>query len=173
MIVARLRLALAAASLAAMTACAGAQEREGSGVSPADRSAVAACLRESEDTPRACIGAVAVSCARQGTADRRDAEIECSRREAAVWRERLDFAGRVVTARLGPGPRSRLGALQRSWEGYVAQKCALAGELELASRAPLIQAGCDLRETALRAIEIEALAERPQRADEPRPRLER
>ena len=172
MTVSRLRLALVAASLVATTASA-AQEREGSGVVAADRSAVVACLRESEGTPRACIGAVAVPCAREGSGDRRDAAVECSRREAAVWRERLDFAGRVFAARLESGPRSRLGALQRSWEEYVAQKCALAGELQPASRAPLIQAGCDLRETALRAIEIEALAERLQRAAEPRPRLER
>jgi Lysozyme inhibitor LprI len=173
MTVSRLRFALVAASLVATTASAAAQEREGSGVVAADRSAVVACLRESEGTPRACIGAVAVPCAREGSGDRRDAAVECSRREAAVWRERLDFAGRVVAARLESGPRSRLGALQRSWEEYVSQKCALAGELQPASRAPLMQAGCDLRETALRAIEMEGLAERPQRAAEPRPRLER
>lgn len=173
MITSRLRLALAAASLLAAAASAPAQERETPGVSPADRNAVAGCLRGSEGTPRACIGAVAVPCAREGAGDRPDAAVECSRREAAAWRERLDFAGRVVATRLAPGPRNRLGVLQRSWEEYAALKCALAGELQPAGRAPLVQAACDLRETALRAIEVEALAERPQRAAEPRPRLER
>lgn len=166
------RLALAAALSLSITAVA-AQDREGSGVAAADRGAVAACLRESAETPRACIGTVAVPCARQGGGDRRDAEVECGRREGAVWRERLDFAARLAVERLDPGQRSRLVSLQRSWEEYVAQKCALAGELQPASRAPLAQAGCDLREVALRAIEVEELADRRRPAGAQPPRLER
>lgn len=145
----------------------------GSGVSPADRSAVASCLRESADAPRACIGTIAVSCARDEDGDRRDAAVECSRREADVWRERLDFAARSAAERLDGGQRSRLAALQRSWEAYAAQKCAFAGELQPASRAPLAQSGCDLREVALRAIEMETLTGRRPPAGEARPRIER
>ena len=41
-----------------------------------------------------------------------------------MWRERLDLALSAFAQRLEAGPRSRLVALQRTWESYAAQKCA-------------------------------------------------
>lgn len=93
------------------------------GISAADRSAIASCVRESGDSPRRCIGAIAVVCSRQGGTAREDAEVGCSRREAAVWRERLELALAGLAQRLDSGGRSRLASLQRIWESYVAQKC--------------------------------------------------
>ena len=74
-----------AASVAVLTgpAPARAQPLE-TAVAEADRAALAVCLRESADAPRACIGSIAVVCARQARGDRREAEIDCSRREAAA-----------------------------------------------------------------------------------------
>jgi hypothetical protein len=88
------------AVILAGTPAASAQSTDEVAVTEADRAAVAGCLRESADTPRACIGAVAVVCARQAGGDRREAEIDCSRREAAVWRERLEAAARVLAPSL-------------------------------------------------------------------------
>ena len=137
-----------------------AQAPEGA-ITPADRNAVASCLRDSTDAPRACIGTIAVVCFREGGQDRRETEIACSRREARVWRERLDNAARTLAERLDSGTRSRLAALQRGWEGYTSQKCAFAGEIQPPARAPTTQAACELRETALRSLEVERLGQRP------------
>jgi hypothetical protein len=142
-------------------------------VTPADRTALSSCIAESAGTPRACIGSVAVPCARQGGGDRRDAEIACSRREAAVWRERLDAAMAILGQRLASGQRSRFAAVQRSWESYSSQKCAFLGEVEPPARAPIMQAGCELREVAGRAIEVERMARAQAAGAAPRPRIER
>jgi len=150
-----------------------AQPFDDAAASEADRIAIAGCLRESTDAPRACIGAVAVVCARQAGGDRRDAEIACTRREAAVWRERIEMAARMLAPRLDAGARSRLAAVQRSWETYAGQKCAFVADVQPAARAPTVQAGCELSEVAARAIELERLARRQTEAQEPRPRLER
>jgi len=163
--------ALAALGLLACSGEARAQAPETS-VTAADRSAIASCLRDSGQSPRTCIGTIAVVCVRQGS-NRDEARISCARREAAVWRERLDFALRALSERLDSGPRSRLASVQRSWEAYAPQKCAFIGELQSPEQAAAVQAGCDLRETAVRAIEVERLARRQAQAASPRPRLER
>jgi Lysozyme inhibitor LprI len=142
-------------------------------VVPADRSTIASCIAESASAPRACVGAIAVPCARQGGGDRREAEIACSRREAGAWRERLDAAMTMLAQRLGSGPRSRLAAVQRSWESFASQKCAFLGEVEPPARAPVMQAGCELTEVALRAIEVERMARAQAGPASPRPRIER
>jgi Lysozyme inhibitor LprI len=166
------RAALLAAMLCAAPATAQTQP-PGSGVTQADRAAIASCVRESAEMPRACIGTIAVVCTRQPGAPREGADVACSRREAAVWRERLDLALAAFAQRLEAGPRSRLAALQRSWESYSAQKCAFAGEIQPPARAAAMQAGCELREVALRAIEVERMGRRQPRPGEARPELHR
>ena len=59
-------------------------------MTPADRAAIASCVRESGEMPRACIGTIAVVCAREPGTAREGGDVACSRREAAVWRERLE-----------------------------------------------------------------------------------
>jgi hypothetical protein len=161
-----------AAALAAVASECGAQAPEGN-VTAADRAAIAACMRDSADQPRACIGSIAVICARQTSGERRDTEIACTRREAAVWRERLDFATSALSQRLASTSRSRFGAVQRSWEEYVALRCAFTGEIETPARAPVMQAGCEFRAVAARAIEIETMARRRLQPAQPRPQLQR
>ena len=150
-----------------------AQNANPGSVSAEDRAAIASCVRESLDRPRACIGTIAVVCARQAQGDRREAEIACTRREAAVWRERLDLATINLAQRLEPGPRSRFAAEQRSWESYVGLKCALVGEIQPPATAPVMQAGCELRSAASRAIEVEGWLRRLARGSQPRPELHR
>src|SRR4051794_37375253 len=106
---------VAAAFGPAVSALAQAPER---GILPADRTTIASCIRDSGEQGRGCIGAVAVVCARQGGGSREEAEVNCSRREAAVWRERLEAGLAALAQRLDAGPRGRLAALHRSWEGY-------------------------------------------------------
>jgi hypothetical protein len=125
-------------------------------VSPEDRASIVSCLRESPTTPQACVGSIAVVCARTTTGqDKRDTEVTCARREAAIWRERLDAGQLGYAQQLQPAARSRFVALQRSWESYTAQKCAFFGEVQPVPRAAVMQSGCELREVANRAIEIE------------------
>jgi uncharacterized protein YecT (DUF1311 family) len=142
-------------------------------VTPADRTTIGSCVSESGSAPRGCIGSVAVVCARQAPGDRRDAEIACTRREAAVWRERLDAAVGILGRRLESGPRSRLAALERAWEGFTAQKCGFVAEVQPPARAPVTQAACELREVASHALELERMARGQGPGQSPRPRIER
>jgi len=142
-------------------------------VTAADRAAIAACMRESANQPRACIGSIAVTCAGQTSGERRETEIACTRREAAVWRERLDFATSALAQRLPSTSRSRFAAVQRSWEEYVALRCAFRGEIETPARAAVMQAGCELRAVAGRAIEIETIARRRMQPAQQQPQLQR
>jgi len=140
-------------------------------VSESDRNAIVACLRDSADAPRSCIGAIAVDCLRQGEGDRREAEIACSRREASVWRERLEAGARALVQGLDSGGRSRLVAVQRSWEAYAAQKCSFAGAVQPPARASVTQAACELREVAERSIELERMARRSAQTRPSRPEI--
>jgi hypothetical protein len=167
-----IRAALLAAILLAAPAAAQTQP-PGNGVSQADRATIAACVRDSGEMPRACIGAIAVVCARQPGTPRDGADVACSRREAAVWRERLDLSHAALAQRLESGSRSRLASLHRAWEGYAAQKCAFAAEIETAARAAATQAACELREVALRTMEIERMLRRQERPADRRPQLQR
>jgi hypothetical protein len=166
----------ARAALACLAAVGGGLPAAGqapqNGILAADRATIASCVRDSGEQARGCIGAVAVVCARQGGANREEAEMGCSRREAAVWRERLERALLTLAERLDSGPRNRLAALQRSWEGYAAQKCAFVSELQPAARAAVMQAGCELREVALRSLETERLIRQREGDRDRRPRLE-
>jgi hypothetical protein len=157
----RMRAMLAFLALSLAWSGARAQSSNENAITAADRATIAGCLRESVDLPPACIGTIAVTCVRQANGDRRDAEIACTRREASVWRERLDAGAAAFIQRLPPGQRSQFAALQRSWEGYAAQKCAFLGQIQPPARASSLQSGCDLNEVARRAIEVERLVRRP------------
>jgi hypothetical protein len=141
-------------------------------VTTADRATIASCVSESGNTARTCIGSVAVVCARQTPGDR-DAEVACTRREAAVWRERLDVIAGALARRLESGPRSRLAAVERAWEGFTMQKCAFFAEVQPPARAAVTQATCELREVAAHALELERAARRQAPGPSPRPRIER
>jgi hypothetical protein len=150
-----------------------AQSPNAGSVRAEDRAAISSCIRQSVERPRACIGAVAVVCARQAQGDRREAEIACTRREAAVWRERLDLATMALAQRLASGQRSRFAAGQRAWESYVGLNCAFVGEIQPPATAPMMQVGCELRAAAGRAIEVEGWVRRLARGSQPRPQLHR
>ena len=126
-----------------------------------DRAQLAGCLRDNAASPAACIGAVAVPCVRAASSNPRGAEAGCARREEAAWRERLGLALQLAGRTLDAGQRSRLAALQLTWESYVAQKCALYGASQREALQPGRQAGCELREVAERAIELAKSLPRP------------
>jgi hypothetical protein len=120
-----------------------------------DRAALSACLRDSRSQPSSCVGGIAVSCVRAATGDRRAAEFGCARREEAAWRERLTAAMQQSGRGFDAGQRSRLAALHVTWEGYIAQKCAFYGASQSAGLQAGRQAGCELREVAMRALELQ------------------
>ena len=130
----------------------------GNTVQPTDRLQIASCMRRGAATTAACIGSIAVPCVRAASGDRRDAEIVCARREEAVWRERLTLATQMLGRSLDAGGRSQFTALQLAWEGFAVQKCACYGSAQLPARSAGLQAGCELREVAQRALEVERFA---------------
>ncbi|POR54219.1 DUF1311 domain-containing protein [Bosea psychrotolerans] len=121
-----------------------------------DRAQLAACLREGRIAAPSCIGMIAVACVRATGVDQRAAETGCARREEAVWRERMLLALRLKGRTLDAGQRNRVVALQVAWESFVAQKCAFYGTTQREGWQLGRQAGCELREVANRAIELEA-----------------
>lgn len=127
----------------------------------ADRTQMGECLRQSGGALTSCIGAVAVVCVRAAGANRSDAELGCARREEAVWRERLNQALQLTGRPLDAGQRSRLAALHLAWESYIAQKCAFYRSTQPAALQMGRQAGCELREVANRAIELQRAMPRP------------
>jgi hypothetical protein len=136
-----------------------------------DRASLSACLRENAASPAACIGSLAFACLRsqEGAAPGRD--VGCMRREEAAWRERLDASLQTLGRSLDAGRRARLAAFQRSFESYTAEKCALMADLSPPARAGLSSAACELREVAMRAVEVERQARRT--ATPSAPRIER
>ena len=129
---------LAAAFLLVAAAPALAQAPNNS-VQSADRLQIASCMRQSAAATAACIGSVAVPCVRAASGDRRDAEIACARREEAVWRERLTLATQMLGRSLDAGG-------------------AFYGSAQPPARSAGLQAGCELREVAQRALEVERFA---------------
>lgn len=156
-----MRFLLAVASMLLATAASAGAEFAPIQATPdgTDRATLGSCLRDGGQRPQSCIGSIAVPCSgRQGSGDRSVLQITCSRREAGVWRERLNVAGNAAVGQLDAGARSRFTAVQRAWESFIAQKCALAGEISPPAQAAATQAACELREVALRAIDVEQLA---------------
>jgi len=128
-------------------------------VQAGDRQSVADCVRQGPAVGAACIGLVAVPCvAAAAGGDRGQAEIACARREEAVWRERLTLASAALGRGLDARARSQFAALQIAWQSYAVQKCAFYGTVQAPARAAGRQAGCELREVAERALEIERSA---------------
>lgn len=127
----------------------------------ADRAQMDECLRQSGAALTSCIGAVAVACVRAAGVNRSDAEQGCARREEAVWRERLNQALQVTGRPLDAGQRSRLASLHLAWEGYIAQKCAFYRSTQPSAVQMGRQAGCELREVAQRALELQRAMPRP------------
>jgi hypothetical protein len=146
---------------------------QGSTTLAADRAQVAACLRDNRTAAPSCIGAIAVACVSAASTDRRAAEAGCARREEAVWRERLMQAMQVSGRSLDAGQRSRLAALHLAWEGFIAQKCAFYGATQREGWQLGRQAGCELREVATRALELQraALPQAPARRPSSPPQI--
>lgn len=152
-------LALAVAGFATPSP---ATELKGTGeVAAADRDAMAQCLGESGRAPSACIGSIALVCARRDSGDRRKAEIACSRREVAVWRERMTSAIAALDGKLDGAARTHFAAVQQAWESYADLNCSFISQAFPASpRAAVFEAGCELREVAERTIHVERLLRR-------------
>lgn len=167
-------LALGALLGAGAHACAAmAQTPQASPTLTADRAQLASCLRQAQSTPQGCVGLVAISCVRETAGDRVRAEQGCARREEAVWRERLTLTSQALGRRLDAGQRARFVALQLAWEGFVAQKCLFYAGQQPSAAQPGRQAGCELREVARRALELEPMMRQapPTRRPQGRPEI--
>jgi hypothetical protein len=143
-------LALAAETAAPTTAPVEARLVAG----PTDQEAIANCLAESADSPYACIGSIAVVCARLASNRGDDPALTCAEREEAIWRSRLDTAVSELQRSLPTSAFHRFVALQQAWQNYYALKCSFLGD-EGGTRAERRKNGCELREVAMRAIEVD------------------
>lgn len=146
---------------------------QGSTTLASDRAQLSACLRDNRTAAPSCIGTIAVACVGTAGSDRRAAEAGCARREETVWRERLMQAMQQSGRTLDAGLRSRLAALHLAWEGFIAQKCAFYGATQREGWQLGRQAGCELREVATRALELErtALQQAPTRRPSSPPQI--
>ena len=122
---------------------------------PTDQEAIANCLAESTDSPYACIGSIAVVCARLTSGTPGDSAITCAEREEAIWRSRLETAIAELTRSLPPTQLHRFASLQQAWQTYYAQKCSFLADEIGTDRAQRMRQGCELREVALRAIDVD------------------
>jgi hypothetical protein len=119
-----------------------------------DQEAIANCLAESADSPYACIGSIAVVCARLASSRGDDPSLTCAEREEAIWRSRLDTAVAELRRSLPASAFHRFNTLQQAWQNYYALKCSFLGD-EGGTRAERRKNGCELREVAMRAIEVD------------------
>ena len=141
----------------------------------ADRATLPACLRDSTGRPESCIGTIVIACLQQQDGPAAARDIACARREQSAWRERLEVSLQAMGRVLDSGQRARLAALQRGFESYTAEKCAFMADLATPARSGSVAGACDLREIALRSLELERQARRLLPAPGPSsgPRLER
>lgn len=132
--------------------------------SPRDTQELAVCLTAVED-PRVCIGTVSDRCMEFETGGRTTAGmIACSRRELAMWDQRLNTAyaqlrTRVLNTDQEPR-RDLLRAAQRAWIEYRALECdQQAMQFLGGSLSGVIHVACLTDMTGQRALELESQLE--------------
>jgi uncharacterized protein YecT (DUF1311 family) len=124
---------------------------------PVDRSAVETCLDERAKTgdQERCIGAVADTCLEKGDDLSTHGMADCSRREHAVWDERLNRIYRKLMRELDNSTRIRLREMQRAWIAFEEKKCTLHHVAEPGSASIPMMAYCSMTETGRQALFLE------------------
>lgn len=93
---------------------------------PADRAAIQKCVDEkvaaNEDRER-CVGAIADACLEKSDDPSTYGMADCTRREHAVWDERLNAVYRQLMKELDAKQREELRDLQRAWIAFSEKKC--------------------------------------------------
>jgi uncharacterized protein YecT (DUF1311 family) len=145
---------------------------------PADRAAIAACLKKETEKPENCVGRIFQPCADKPEGQTTAGTNECADREYRAWDERLNADYKAVIAgslgqtdadpqnRPADAPRKTTvkGAeiirdMQRAWLAFRTRKCDTAAmQFEGGTMAGNLRGMCLYEETARQAIWLHGLA---------------
>jgi uncharacterized protein YecT (DUF1311 family) len=125
--------------------------------SAADRAAVETCLTEKAKTQEqeGCIGVIADACLEKGDDPSTHGMADCSRREHAVWDERLNRSYRKFMREADNATRTKLREMQRAWIAFEEKKCAFHYVAEPGSASIPMTAYCSMTETGRQALFLE------------------
>lgn len=132
--------------------------------SPDDAQAIASCLADSGRVGQGCIGSLALICARRD-GNGPDANIACNDKERRVWAERAKVSLDAAREAFTPAQAKALVAFDDNGQAYRAAKCGLVSELAHPERRDVMKSSCELRETAMHALEIDRSIRRAERAE--------
>src|SRR5262245_31510304 len=124
---------------------------------PADRTAIETCLTEKAKTndQERCIGFIADACLEKGDDPSTHGMADCSRREHAVWDERLNRTYRKFMSEADAATRAKLREMQRAWIAFEEKKCAFHYVAEPGSASIPMTAYCSMTETGRQALFLE------------------
>jgi uncharacterized protein YecT (DUF1311 family) len=127
--------------------------------SAADRTVVEACLAEKAKASEQerCIGVIADACLEKGDDPSTHGMADCSRREHAVWDERLNRIYKKLMRELDNPTRVRLREMQRAWIAFEEKKCGFHYVAEPGSASIPMIAYCSMTETGRQALFLERL----------------
>jgi uncharacterized protein YecT (DUF1311 family) len=114
------------------------------------------CLVDAKDEKIACLGRLQKPCLEEPGGETTGGMVECSRDERELWAARADTASAAIAARLAPARLKLFNAAEKAWRDYRDASCAYDSSIyDGGSLERVIVADCLLRETALRAIDLE------------------
>ena len=124
---------------------------------PADRKVVETCLTEKSKThdQEKCIGVIADACLEKGDDPSTHGMADCSRREHAVWDDRLNRLYRKLMTEADNATRVKLREMQRAWIAFEEKKCGFHYVAEPGSASIPMIAYCSMTETGRQALFLE------------------
>src|SRR3954447_2453546 len=116
----------------------------------ADSAAVQSCIKSAADGSQRerCIGI----CADQPGAESTAGQVACAAHENAVWDDILNETYRRLRDKLDAEQKIKLRAMQRAWIDFRERSCAFYWDFFRGTMAAPMNAFCNNRETARRAL---------------------
>ena len=120
----------------------------------ADSAAVQSCIKSAANGSQLerCIGIIADPCADQPGAESTAGQVACAARENAVWDDILNETYRRLRDALDAQQKNKLRIMQRAWIDSRTRSCAFYWDFFRGTMASPMNAFCNNRETARRAL---------------------
>ena len=120
----------------------------------ADSATVQSCIKSASNRSQRerCIGIIADPCAEQPDAESTAGQMACAAREFAVWDDILNETYRRLRDKLDAAQKIKLRAMQRAWIDSRERSCAFYWDFFRGTMASPMNAFCNNRETARRAL---------------------
>src|SRR3954471_24186049 len=120
----------------------------------ADSAAVQSCVKSAAGGSQRerCIGIIADPCADRPDAQSTADQVACAAREFAVWDDILNETYRRLRDKLDAEQKIKLRAMQRAWIDSRERSCAFYWDSFRGTMASPMNAFCNKRETARRAL---------------------